>query len=108
MPDENQIAIPAGAFITRAYLVVKTAFTSGGSATLDIGLVNAAGTAVDHDGIDAAVALAALAANKAVVADGASVGGTVTYSSDTYVQATYNTAAFTAGAAYVDVVYIEG
>ena len=37
-PQPNDAFIPAGAYITKASLVVTTAFTSGGSATLGIGL----------------------------------------------------------------------
>jgi hypothetical protein len=68
--------IPAGSYITSAALVVKTA--AAGGTTVTIGLVNAAGAAIDADGIDATVATADLAANKAVACDGALVGGTAT------------------------------
>jgi hypothetical protein len=68
--------IPAGSYITSAVLVVKTAAVGG--TTVTVGLVNAAGTAIDADGIDVAVATADLVANKAVACDGALVGGTAT------------------------------
>ena len=96
-------AIPAGAIITRAYFVVDTAFTSGGSATLDIGLKQKAGTNIDDDGIDAAVAVAALAANAVIDCDGALVPGRVT--AEAIAMFTYNTAAFTAGAGRLIVEY---
>jgi hypothetical protein len=104
----NDAFIPAGSYITGASLVVTTAFTSGGSATLNIGLYNAAGTAIDADGIDATVAVADLAANKAVACNGALVGGTATVgAADAYVSWDYDTAAFTAGAAKLVIEYIE-
>lgn len=100
----DEAFIPAGAIITRAYFVVDTAFTSGGSATLDIGTKQADGTNIDDDGIDAAVAVAALAANAVIAADGALVPGrAVTHNS--YIMFTYNTAAFTAGAGRLIVEY---
>jgi hypothetical protein len=107
--DENTPSIPAGSYIARAYLKVDTAFTSGGSATLDVGLMQADGTIVDVNGIDATVAVAALGANAVVNCNGAAVGGVVLTSAtlDTYVCFAYATAAFTAGAATVIVEYYE-
>jgi hypothetical protein len=105
-PAPNDPYIPAGSFITSAYLVVTTAF-AGASAVLNVGLQTAAGVAIDADGIDAAVATADLAANKAVVADGDLVGGTATVgAADAYLSIDYDTAAFTAGAAKLVVEYI--
>ena len=107
-PQPNDAFIPAGAYITKASLVVTTAFTSGGSATLCIGLQQADGTIIDADGIDAAVAVADLAANKAVVCNGALVGGTATVgAANAYMSLVYGTAAFTAGAAKLVIEYIE-
>ena len=107
-PQPNDAFIPAGAYITKASLVVTTAFTSGGSATLGIGLQQADGTIIDADGIDAAVAVADLAANKAVVCNGALVGGTATVgAANAYMSLVYGTAAFTAGDAKLVIEYIE-
>lgn len=107
-PAANDAFIPAGSYITGAHLVVTTAFTSGGSAALNIGLYNAAGSAIDADGIDATIAVADLAANKAVACNGALVGGTATVgAADAYVSWDYDTAAFTAGAAKLVIEYIE-
>lgn len=107
-PAANDAFIPAGSYITGAHLVVTTAFTSGGSAALNIGLYNAAGSAIDADGIDATIAVADLAANKAVVCNGALVGGTATVgAANAYVSWDYDTAAFTAGAAKLVIEYIE-
>jgi hypothetical protein len=99
----DEAFIPAGAVITRAYFVVDTAFTSGGSATLSIGTKQAAGTNIDADGIDATVAVAALAANAVIDCDGALVPGQAT--ADSYIMFTYGTAAFTAGAGRLIVEY---
>lgn len=106
-PAANDPFIPAGSYITDAYLVVETAFTSGGAATLTIGTYESDATAIDADGIDATVAVAALAANKAVACDGAQVGGTATVgANDAYVQLIYGTAAYTAGAAKLVIEYV--
>jgi hypothetical protein len=107
-PQPNDAFIPAGSYITKASLVVTTAFTSGGSATLGIGLQQADGSIIDADGIDAAIAVADLAANKAVVCNGALVGGTATVgAANAYMSVVYGTAAFTAGAAKLVIEYIE-
>lgn len=107
-PQDHDAFIPAGSYITGAHLIVSTAFTSGGSATLTVGTYTQAGAAVDADGIDAAIALAAIGADKAVACDGAAVGGTATVGgADVYVEAIYGTAAFTAGEAKLVIEYIE-
>jgi hypothetical protein len=107
-PQDHDAFIPAGSYITGAHLIVTTAFTSGCSATLTIGTYQQDGTTVDADGIDATIALAALAANKGVACDGAAVGGTATVgANDVYIEANYGTAAFTAGEAKLVIEYIE-
>ena len=107
-PQDHDAFIPAGSYITGAHLVVTTAFTSGGSATLTIGSYTQAGAAVDADGIDATIAVADLVANKAVACNGAAVGGTATVgAADVYIEAIYGTAAFTAGEAKLVIEYIE-
>lgn len=105
-PKANDPFIPAGSYITDAYLIVKTGF-AGTNATLNIGLQTAAGVAIDADGIDATIAVTALAAGKAVLNDGALVRGTATVGSDNaYLSFDYDTAAFTAGAAKLVIEYI--
>jgi len=97
--------IPAGAIVKDAYLVVDTAFTSGGSAVLDLGFKEADGTNIDDDGIDAAIALGAIDADDDVItADGALIGTRL--ANDSYVMATYDTAAYTAGAAKLVIKYV--
>jgi len=106
-PQQNDAYIPAGSFITGAFIIVDTACTSGGSATLNVGLQTRAGAAIDADGIDATVAVADLAANKAVVCNGALVGGTATIGAENgYISFDYDTAAFTAGALKIVIEYI--
>jgi hypothetical protein len=107
--DPLEAMIPAGAIIVNADLVITDAATSGGSATLTIGTYNAAGTAVDADGIDAAIALTAIDADGDVVqCDGAQVSGVVTVgSAPVYIGAIYGTAAFTGGEAVLIVEYIK-
>ena len=101
-------AIPANALIVDAHFLVDTAFTSGGSATLSIGLYNAAGSAIDADGIDATIAVAALGADVATVCDGALADGTQNVgAADAYVGFIYGTAAFTAGSGKLVIEYIE-
>jgi hypothetical protein len=86
-------------------LVVKTAAAGGTSVT--IGLITAAGADIDADGIDAAVATADLAANKAVACDGALVGGTATVgAADGYVDIDV-AGTFTAGELALVIEYIE-
>jgi hypothetical protein len=104
-PTPNDAFIPSGAIILKATTVVTTAGTSGGSAVLDIGTYQADGTITDDDGIDAAIAVAALTDGAVVDNDGAVVGTQV--SADAYIGASYDTAAFTAGAAKVVIEYIE-
>ena len=107
-PTPNDAFIPAGAYITKATLVVTTAWTSGGSGTLSIGLFTLANAAIDADGIDATIAKTALAVNTAVDCDGALVSTQATVgAADAYVGLLYGTAAFTAGAGKLVIEYIE-
>jgi hypothetical protein len=66
-PAEDAPRIPASSIITNAWMVATTDFTSGGAATMDIGLMDAAGSVIDIDGIAVDIALATLV-------DGAGVG----------------------------------
>lgn len=104
----NNPFIPAGSVIVSAVLVMTDAAT-GSSSTLTIGTYNAAGTAIDADGIDAAIALTAIDADNDVVrCDGAQVSGVLGYVTvNAYIGAIYGTAAFTAGAGKLIVEYIK-
>lgn len=100
----NDVFIPAGSYITSAYLIVETAFAGGTS--YNIGLYEADGTAIDADGIDAAVAVADMNTADVVVCNGALVGGAVTIGADdAYVKAV-PTGTYTAGKAKLVIEFI--
>jgi hypothetical protein len=106
--DPNDAFIPAGSVILSATWVTTTEITSGGGATLDIGTYNAAGTAIDADGIDAAVALTAInGVGETVRCDGAhlTVGGYV--AANAYIGMIYAVAAYTAGAGKLVIEYVK-
>tara|TARA_R110000782_G_scaffold180305_3_gene270830 strand:+ start:88 stop:585 length:498 start_codon:yes stop_codon:yes gene_type:complete len=110
-PIDKKIAIPSGAFIESATIVVKTAFTSGGSATLDLGLMtddnDGTYSTKDDDGIDAAIGKATLTADAVVTCNGALIGTTVSDSNSLPIPLSYGfgTAVFTAGEADLVVRY---
>ena len=108
--DAHEAFIPAGSYITDAYLIVTTAATSAGTATLTIGLAQKDNTVIDADGIDATIALAALGASKVVRCDGVLAGGTASIgAANGYVYTTPTTSndAFTAGRGKLVIEYIE-
>jgi len=74
--DNEMLALlPAGSQIVSAHLIVDTAM-AGTSGTMTIGTYQAdGGGAIDLDGIDVAVAQAALLADTTIVCDGAQIGG---------------------------------
>lgn len=102
-----EAGLPTGSYITSAVLHVTTPFTSGGAATLDIGLFHDDGdgtySVYDLDGIDAAIAITAIDGDgDQVASDGALVGsgaGALAGTGDrpVYVSTGWGTAAFTAG-----------
>lgn len=100
----NSAVIPSGAYVKGIYFAVTTAFTSGGSAVLDIGTVGLDGVIVDDDGILAGTAVATLVANYDTATGGALVGTKLTSAQVVY--ASYDTAAFTAGEGVLVVEYI--
>ena len=97
--------IPNGSTIIDATLEVIEAFDSAGDAgVLDIGLYTPAGSEVDDDGIDSAVAQAAIdAIGDTIACDGADVATVVATAGGVKVAASYDTAAFTAGEAVLKV-----
>ncbi len=109
--DPESPFLPADSVITRATLYVTTAFV-GATATLDIGLKVAAGTNTDDDGIDGLIAVTALdAIGDTINCNGAYVSsvGNLTglrITADQYIMTTWDTAAFTAGAATLVVEYL--
>ena len=102
--DLSAARLPAGAYVIAATLLVKTTFT-GATATLDIGTFKASdGTALAINGFVAASAVAGLTAGARIAGAGAQIGTII--AEDTYVLATYNTAAFTAGKARCVIEYM--
>lgn len=101
----NKAPIPVGAIVKNTTVWVETACTSGGSATVSVGL----GT--DVDGLVTATAVASLTANAVIVGDGAlavpaSVATYVTSAANGAVTASIAVAALTAGKISVSVEYI--
>ena len=95
--------LPDGAHITKATLMVTVAFAGGTS--YNIGTYTVAGSAIDADGIDAAIALTAIdAVGDVILCDGAQVGGTLLTADGYLVVAATGT--FTAGAAKLVVEYM--
>lgn len=106
--DAYDAVIPAGSVILGATLVMTTAATSGGAATLTIGTYTAAGAAIDADGIDATVALTAIDADNDVVrCDGAQTTTAGYLTADAHIGLIYGTAAFTAGAGKLIIEYAK-
>ena len=99
----QSLAIPRGSIINRATFSVTKVFTSGGAATLDIGLYALDATVDDANGIDVDLALTVLdAIGDVVICDGALVGGVVacgaTSNTDVYVVFGDEATVYTAGA----------
>jgi len=105
------ITVPDNARVESVSLYVTTAFTSGGAATLDIGLFNDDGDGTfsvnDANGLVAGSAVAALVNDAKVSGAGAQVGTRVqgTGNRGLAVSYGYGTAAFTAGAADIIIRY---
>lgn len=94
-----QAALPAGMLVKEAILTTVVAFDSAADAlTLSIGLCKQDGTVIDDDGIDSAIAQAAIdAVGESVTCDGALIGTVLAY--DSYITVLANTATATAGQA---------
>lgn len=97
--------------IEEVEIVTTTAVTSGGSAVLNVGLVQTdRSTAIDVDGLVEALAIASFnaAGEKVVLRPGATSAGALigtTPSAVGYLVADYDTAAFTAGAITIRIRY---
>lgn len=111
--------LPNGARIAKVMLYVETAATSGGSATLDVGLIDQdRSTALDDDGLIAALALAEIDTAGSVItfvpadstpASEAGAGALIgtTLSNTGLFVASANTAVFTAGRVIVQVYWYK-
>jgi hypothetical protein len=113
-PAEDAPRIPASSIITNAWMVATTDFTSGGAATMDIGLMDAAGSVIDIDGIAVDIALATLVDGAGVGVTGcagayvANAGGAgQLVDADAWPVITYVAAAYTAGAGKLIVEYVR-
>lgn len=113
-PAEDAPRIPASSIITNAWMVATTDFTSGGAATMDIGLMDAAGSVIDIDGIAVDIALATLVDGAGVGVTGcagayvANAGGAgQLVDADAWPVITYVANAYTAGAGKLIVEYVR-
>lgn len=97
------VFIPGNAFIISSNFSVEQAFT-GATATVDFGLVRKNRTTeIDFDGLDAAIAVAALSARASINGDGALIGTRL--SQPALVTARNNTADLTAGRGVLTITY---
>lgn len=103
-PSTKSIPLPANAVINDAVIQVTEAFTAAGAATLTLGLKNSAGTAIDADGIDAAIAVAALSLGATIQCDGALVGADIG-TADGYIASAVATGPFLTGHAILTIEY---
>ncbi len=102
--DSIHQSIPANSYIDRATLRVITAFAGGTS--YNIGLTESDGTAIDADGIDAAIALTAIdAIGETVLCNGALVQGLAGIGTAAGQIDIVATGTFTAGKASLEIVY---
>lgn len=102
--QDNEVFIPAGAVIESSKTIVTEAFAGGTNITL--GYENKAGTAIDADGIDAAVATGALTLGAVIVNDGALATNVGIGAVNAYPALT-KSGTFTAGKADVVITYID-
>lgn len=96
--------LPAGAVITRVWLVVTTSFAGGTS--YDVGLYDEDGTVIDADGLIAAAAVADMTAGDVVKGAGALVDGTSTIGGSNAYLVAAATDTFTAGAGKLYIEYL--
>lgn len=104
----DTLRIPNGVLLVSAKLITIVPFTSGGSATLTLGLYDKdRTTAYDADGIDAAIALTAMdTVGETVTCDGALIGTILANNAQNLLTATVGTANYTAGQAKLEIEYL--
>ena len=102
--DAGVLVVPAGSLVKNAYLEVGDAWTSAGSAVLNIGSETVAGATLDADGFDT-LAKAVLTVGAWITLDGALVGATIG-TVDAQISMDDATAVFTAGTGRLIVEYI--
>lgn len=98
----KNIPVPANSVIKRGQFQVTEAYVGG--TNIDFGFMNAAGTAIDDDGLDVAVLTAALTLDAVIDFDGALIGASVG-SADAYF-GVVTTGTYTAGSGIVTIEYI--
>ena len=103
--DEAILEIPANAFIVKATLRVQEAFAGGTS--YNIGLTSSAGSVIDADGIDAAIALTAIdTVGETVLCNGALVAALAGIGAVAGQVVVAATGTFTAGRASLEIEYL--
>lgn len=106
--SEWEAAIPAGAYITAAYLIVTEAFASPATTdTVSVGIAMPDGTVVSATGVINAAARSTLGANAVVKGNGTYVNGTTTVGANDVVPYTSTSATFTAGKGKLVINFIE-
>lgn len=112
IPGGANIFFPAGVRIERVEVIVDTAGTSGGLATLDVGLQRTdLSTEIDYQAFVKGAAVATLTAGQVITitkgstAVGDLVGTGTSTANVGYITANYNTAAFTAGVLHVRIYF---
>jgi len=105
----RQFAIPmgpVGTYLKSATLVATVDWATADSAVLNLGLYEEDGTAIDADGIDAAIAASALDLGDVVACNGALIGTMLSASDGPhYLGATITVGSFTTGAARLVIEY---
>lgn len=103
--SEPTAALPDNAIIRSATLIVLEAFASAGAPTLDLGLKEQDGTEIDHNGLFAGVALAAInTVGNEVAGAGALIGTQL--ADNGYASINVDVADYTAGKALVEIEYV--
>lgn len=100
-PQSKSFPIPANSVVLSSNFRVTTAFVGG--TTASVGIMNAAGTAIDVAGFIAATATASLTAGASIVGAGALMGKSVG-AADAYMVVTF-VGTYTAGAGIVTIEY---
>ena len=97
--------LPQGAIILSATLDVTEGFTSGGAATLTMGLAESDGTEIDFDGLDASVGLTDInSVGERLQMNGALIQGAA-LTAKGFITANVGTADYTAGRANLLIEY---
>ncbi len=103
--SDSDAYIPAGSYITNAWLIVTEGFASG--TDYDIGTYQQDGSAISSQGIDATLQTADInVAEDVVVCDGTLVDGILSVTLDSYIKA-LETGTFDAGEAKLVIEYMQ-